>query len=163
MTVAFLLALAFATPAFLVFAAIKLTEAENAHRNRPGRFSAIGALIYWCAVGYTALLFAGILVGILVAMTTEYGDKSIRGCYFDDALIYGVHCQGFFGSSAVSALLNFALQVVQFSAISLSSPISAPIALVLWAPPLYVLYRQIQRLRQRKQRASEVHHNTPSQ
>lgn len=143
---ALLLVLAIATPAALVFAVVKLTESESARKGQSPASSVAATSARWFSIGYTGLLFAGALGCLLVATTTEYGAYSTPGCNLYDALIYGARCQGFFGSAAVSALLNFALLIAQLSAGLFASATFAPVALAIWVPPIYVIYLYTNRL-----------------
>lgn len=151
MIVLFILVLAIVTPAVILLATVKLTEAEYAPQSQSITSSIFTTVRYWAAIGYTGFLFTGALGGILVATTSEYGGYSIPGCNFYDALLYGARCQGFNGAWVASAVLNFVLLIVQLSAASLSSPFFFPIALLLWTPPIYIIYLCVRRLRCRRE------------
>lgn len=83
---------------------------------------------------YTALLILGVLVGLIIGFTTEYGVRSGVGCNFYDALLYGIECRGFFGSRAIEFLVGFPLLVGQLSTIAVSSPWLSVLALPVWLP-----------------------------
>lgn len=96
--------------------------------------------VLWFSWGYTVLLICGSLAGLLIGLTSTYGDLSGIGCNFYDALIFGIDCRGFFGAQAVQVLVGFPLLVVQLSVIFFSSPIGFVFVLLLWLPVLVALY-----------------------
>ena len=102
----------------------------------------------WLAIGYTVTLVLGALICALIGSLSQYGAYTTPGCNLYDALIYGIRCQGFIGASAVSAVSNFALMVVQLSAASFASPMAAPFAIALWLPVAYAAYLGIKWLSQ---------------
>jgi hypothetical protein len=101
----------------------------------------------WLSISYTVIFFAGALVCLLIGSIGEYGARTTPGCNLYDALLYGVRCQGFIGSSVVSTIANFSLLIIQLSAISLISPIFALLAIFLWSPVLYSFYLTIKRIK----------------
>ena len=96
--------------------------------------------VLWFSWGYTVLLICGSLAGLLIGLTSTYGDLSGIGCNFYDALIFGIDCRGFFGAQAVQVLVGFPLLVVQLSVSFFSSPIGFVFVLLLWLPVLVALY-----------------------
>ncbi len=102
-------------------------------------------LRYLC-LAYTALLATGSFIGVIIGYTATYADLSGIGCNFYDALLYGINCRSFFGAKIIEWLVGFPLLLDQLSAISLSSPFVAVLALPFWLLVGVVVYMAFKRL-----------------
>jgi hypothetical protein len=100
----------------------------------------MSGLCYFCR-GYVAVLVVATLADTAIAFATSYGDRSGIGCNFYDALLVGIECRGFPGSSFVELVLNFPLLLAYVSAFMFSSPLMLVPAVLLWFPVLYLVRR----------------------
>lgn len=81
-------------------------------------------------------LLLAVLADALVFVTVEYGRKGTDfvGCYAYDAMLVGFECQGFYGSSIVSAWLNWPLTMVFAPMFVIFSLRALVIAILVWLP-----------------------------
>lgn len=96
---------------------------------------------------YTAIFIGGSLIGVLIAYTTPYGDRSGIGCAFYDSLIYGIDCHGFPGAPAIEIVVGLPLFITQISLFFLPpSLFNVFILVILWSPIIATLYSFIRYL-----------------
>ena len=83
-----------------------------------------------------AFLLLAVLADVLVFVTVEYGRKGAGfvGCYAYDAMLVGFECQGFYGSSIISAWLNWPLTMVFAPIFAIFSLRALGIAILVWLP-----------------------------
>jgi len=88
---------------------------------------------------YISALVVVVIADIVIALTTEYGNREVIGCNFYDALVVGIECRGFAGQKAAELLLNwpfFFLYGPLFAFVSLWSLV---IAALIWTPLVFLV------------------------
>jgi len=95
---------------------------------------------------YLLLALVSIAITVLIGFTTEYGVRAPAGCNLNDALVIGVECRGFAGSSIATLFLNWPLFLIYGPLFAFSSAVIAIAALLLWAPPIYLIVDRLLRL-----------------
>jgi hypothetical protein len=109
-------------------------------------------VLFWVGVIYLGALVVCVGVGTMLPSPLHPPRNSAMACYWTDALVIYVDCQGFGAAEGfVKGALNFPLQLVyrpMFGLYSTSEP-SAPIgvgvlmlaqSILLWAPLIYILW-----------------------
>ena len=102
------------------------------------------ALRYFCLL-YIALIVAALVADIVIAITMPYGGRTGAGCYFTDAMVVGVKCQGFAGADAIAQFLNWPLMLVYAPIFAFSSLGGLIPTVLLWLPPMYLLVSLLRR------------------
>jgi hypothetical protein len=105
----------------------------------------------WLSLSGIYLVMLVLSIGLWFALPAFDQARNLRvACYWTDALVFYVKCQGFAGHDAVQFILNLPFQMLyspMFGLYGMSDP-SAPIESVLyllgmtallWAPPLSLL------------------------
>jgi hypothetical protein len=85
---------------------------------------------------FLAALVLAVAANILIFSFVEYGRKStvFVGCYAYDAMLVGFECQGFIGSTIVTAWLNWPLWLIFAPMFALFSLRAFLMAILVWAP-----------------------------
>lgn len=85
---------------------------------------------------FLSILLLAVVAGVLVFGLVDYGRKGSEfvGCYAYDAMLIGFECQGFLGSSFVTAWLNWPLWLLFAPMFALFSLKAAVIAVIVWLP-----------------------------
>jgi hypothetical protein len=106
--------------------------------------------ILFCSFLYVGIVLTCVVL-LAVVPTSVPSDQLAPavGCYYYDALLVAVSCQGFSGSLALTALLNFPfvfvyapMFVVMAGADRMAMLLLAVfVSAVVWSPVAYLLYR----------------------
>jgi hypothetical protein len=94
---------------------------------------------------YMAALIAVVIADIVIASTTEYGNREVIGCNFYDALVVGIECRGFAGEKAVELVLNWPFFFLYGPLFAFVSLWSLAIAVLVWTPPVYLVVTYLRR------------------
>lgn len=88
------------------------------------------------SVTFIAALVLAVVANIIIFVAVEYGLKSTEfvGCYAYDAMLVGFECQGFIGSTIVTAWLNWPLWLIFAPMFALFSIRAFVVAILVWAP-----------------------------
>lgn len=100
----------------------------------------------WFCLIYSALFALGSLIGIAIAYTTKYGDRTGVGCNFYDALLYGLDCRGFVGAPIIELLVSMPLLVGQVSTAAFREPLMGLVVLPFWLPILATIYLGVKKV-----------------
>lgn len=88
---------------------------------------------------YIAALIVVVIADIVIALTTEYGNREVIGCNFYDALVVGIECRGFAGQKATERLLNWPFFFLYCPLFAFGSFRCLVIAVLIWTPPVYLV------------------------
>ncbi|MFN2310093.1 MAG: hypothetical protein ABR553_10235 [Gammaproteobacteria bacterium] len=87
-------------------------------------------------------LLLAVLADFVVFALVEYGRQGVEfvGCYAYDAMLIGFECQGFAGSTIVTAWLNWPLWLVFAPMFAVFSLKAFAVAVLVWLPLIvYIL------------------------
>ena len=94
---------------------------------------------------YLALLSVAVIVDLVIALTTQYGDRAGTGCSLYDAMVVGIECRGFAGSKLLQHFLNWPLLLVYVPMFAFSSLWLLFPAILLWLPVAFLLVSRLRR------------------
>lgn len=103
------------------------------------------------SVIFLAALILAVFANIIIFVVVEYGRKSTEfvGCYAYDAMLVGFECQGFIGSSIVTAWLNWPLWLLFAPLFALFSLRAFLMAILVWAPVVGFIISTVKLRRQK--------------
>lgn len=94
---------------------------------------------------YIAALVVVIAADVVVALTTEYGNREVTGCNFYDAMVVGIECRGFVGNKVAELLLNWPFLLLYCPLFAFASLWYLAIAVLIWTPPVYLVVTYLRR------------------